>query len=175
MNSIIKAMEERRSYRKFKEEMPKKENLEQIIEAGLYAASGMGKQATVTIAVTNKEVRDKLAAVNCKIGGWPEGFDPFYGAPAVLIVLGDKNCLTHVYDGSLVIGNMLLAAHSLGLGSIWIHRAKEEFEMDEWKDLLKSLGVEGEWEGIGHCAVGYVEGDKPVAAKRREGRVYWVE
>lgn len=175
MNSIIKAMEERRSYRKFKEEMPKKENLEQIIEAGLYAANGMGKQATVTIAVTNKEVRDKLAAVNCKIGGWPEGFDPFYGAPAVLIVLGDKNCLTHVYDGSLVIGNMLLAAHSLGLGSIWIHRAKEEFEMDEWKDLLKSLGVEGEWEGIGHCAVGYVEGDKPVAAKRREGRVYWVE
>lgn len=175
MNSIIQAMEERRSYRKFKEEMPKKENLEQIIEAGLYAANGMGKQATVTIAITNKEVRDKLAAVNCKIGGWPEGFDPFYGAPAVLIVLGDKNCLTHVYDGSLVIGNMLLAAHSLGLGSIWIHRAKEEFEMDEWKDLLKSLGVEGEWEGIGHCAVGYVEGDKPVAAKRREGRVYWVE
>lgn len=93
----------------------------------------------------------------------------------MLIVLGDKNCLTHVYDGSLVIGNMLLAAHSLGLGSIWIHRAKEEFEMDEWKDLLKSLGVEGEWEGIGHCAVGYVEGDKPVVAKRREGRVYWVE
>ena len=175
MNSIIQAMEERRSYRKFKEEMPKKEDLEQIIEAGLYAANGMGKQATVTIAITNKEVRDKLAAVNCKIGGWPEGFDPFYGAPAVLIVLGDKNCLTHVYDGSLVIGNMLLAAHSLGLGSIWIHRAKEEFEMEEWIDLLKSLGVEGEWEGIGHCAVGYVEGDKPVAAKRREGRVYWVE
>lgn len=175
MNSIIKSMEERRSYRKFKEEMPKKEDLEQIIEAGLYAANGMGKQATVTIAITNKEVRDKLAAVNCKIGGWPEGFDPFYGAPAVLIVLGDKNCLTHVYDGSLVIGNMLLAAHSLGLGSIWIHRAKEEFEMDEWKDLLKSLGVEGEWEGIGHCAVGYVEGDKPAAAKRREDRVYWVE
>lgn len=83
--------------------------------------------------------------------------------------------ITHVYDGSLVIGNMLLAADSLGLGSIWIHRAKEEFEMDEWKDLLKSLGVEGEWEGIGHCAVGYVEGDKPAAAKRREGRVYWVE
>ena len=155
--------------------MPKKEDLEQIIEAGLYAANGMGKQATVTIAITNKEVRDKLAAVNCKIGGWPEGFDPFYGAPAVLIVLGDKNCLTHVYDGSLVIGNMLLAAHSLGLGSIWIHRAKEEFEMEEWIDLLKSLGVEGEWEGIGHCAVGYVEGDKPAAAKRREDRVYWVE
>jgi len=175
MNEIIKAMETRRSYRKFKGEMPKKEDLQQIIEAGLYAASGMGKQATVTLAITNKEVRDKLAAVNRKIGGWPDGFDPFYGAPAVLVVLGDKNCLTHVYDGSLVIGNMLLAAHSLGLGGIWIHRAKEEFEMDEWKELLKSLGVEGDWEGIGHCAVGYVEGDKPEAAKRKDGRVYWIE
>jgi hypothetical protein len=175
MNEIIKAMEERRSYRKFKGEMPKKEDLQQIIEAGLYAASGMGKQAAITLAITNKEVRDKLAAVNCKIGGWPEGFDPFYGAPAILVVLGDKSCLTHVYDGSLVMGNMLLAAHALGLGSIWIHRAKEEFEMEEWKELLKSLGVEGEWEGIGHCAVGYAEGDKPEAAKRKEGRVYWVE
>ncbi len=175
MNEVIKAMETRRSYRKFKREMPKKEDLQQIIKAGLYAASGMGKQATVTLAITNKEVRDKLAAVNCKIGGWPEGFDPFYGAPAVLVVLGDKNCLTHVYDGSLVIGNMLLAAHSLGLGGIWIHRAKEEFEMDEWKALLRSLGVEGDWEGIGHCAVGYVEGDKPEAAKRKDGRVYWIE
>ena len=175
MNEIIKAIEERRSHRKFKGEMPKKEDLQQIIEAGLYAASGMGKQATITLAITNKEVRDKLAAVNCKIGGWPEGFDPFYGAPAVLVVLADKNCFTHVYDGSLVMGNMLLAAHALGLGSIWIHRAKEEFEMEEWKELLKSLGVEGEWEGIGHCAVGYVEGDKPVAAQRKDGRVYWVE
>lgn len=155
--------------------MPKKEDLRQIIEAGLYAASGMGKQATITLAITNKEVRDKLAAVNCKIGGWPEGFDPFYGAPVVLVVLADKNCFTHVYDGSLVMGNILLAAHALGLGSIWIHRAKEEFEMEEWKELLKSLGVEGEWEGIGHCAVGYVEGDTPVAAQRKDGRVYWVE
>ena len=174
MNSMIEAMKERRSCRKFTEKMPPKGDLEQIIEAGLYAASGMGKQATVTLAITNKEVRDKLAAVNCRIGGWPEGFDPFYGAPAVLVVLGDADCVTHVYDGSLVLGNMLLAAHSLGLGSIWIHRAKEEFAMDEWKDLLKSLGVEGRWEGIGHCAVGYVAGEQPAAAKRRDGRVYWV-
>ena len=70
---------------------------------------------------------------------------------------------------------MLLAAHSLGLGSIWIHRAKEEFEMADWKDLLKSLGVQGEWEGIGHCVVGYVEGELPEAAKRKDGRIFWVE
>ena len=175
MNEIIKAMLERRSCRKFKAEMPKKEDLQQIVETGLFAANGKGEQSAIILAITNKEIRDKLADVNRKIGGWPEGFDPFYGAPAVFVVLADKNWITHVYDGSLVIGNMLLAAHSLGLGSIWIHRAKEEFEMAEWKELLKSLGAEGEWEGIGHCAVGYVEGELPEAAKRKDGRVFWVE
>ena len=175
MNDIIKAMEERRSIRKFKADMPLKNDIDQIIEAGLYAASGMGRQNVIIVAITNKKQRDELADDNRKIGGWPEGFDPFYGAPAVFVVLADKNWPTHVYDGSLVIGNMLLAAHSLGLGSIWIHRAKEEFEMADWKDLLKSLGVQGEWEGIGHCVVGYVEGELPEAAKRKDGRIFWVE
>ena len=175
MNDIIKAMEERRSIRKFKAEMPKKEDLEQIIEAGLYAANGMGKQAVITVAVTSKELRDKLSKVNCEIGGWKEGFDPFYGAPAILIVLAQKDWVNRVYDGSLVMGNMMRAAHSLGLGSIWIHRAKEEFEQEEWKKFLKDIGVEGEWEGIGHCAVGYIDGDAPKAAPRKEGRVFWAE
>lgn len=175
MNEIIKAMEERRSVRKFKADMPAKEDVEQIIEAGLYAANGRGKQATVTIAVTNKELRDKISAANCKIGGWDEGFDPFYGAPVILIVLADKNCRTGIYDGSLVMGNMMLAAHSLGLGSIWIHRAKEEFEMPEFQQLLKDLGIEGQWEGIGHCAVGFMDGDMPKAAERKDGRVFLLD
>ncbi len=175
MNEIIQAMEGRRSIRKFKAEMPARKDLEQIIEAGLYAASGKGKQAVITVAVTDRKVRDRLSAANCRIGGWPEGFDPFYGAPAILIVLADKNWPTHVYDGSLVLGNMMLAAHSLGLGSIWIHRAKEEFESEEWQQLLADLGVEGEWEGIGHCAVGYADGEIPEAAERKESRVFWVE
>ena len=175
MNEIIKAMEERRSIRKFKPEMPKKEDLQQIVEAGLYAANGMGRQATITVAVTNKELRDKLSAINCKIGGWDEGVDPFYGAPAILIVLAEKDWRNRVYDGSLVMGNMMLAAHSLGLGSIWIHRAKEEFEMPEYQQLLKELGVEGEWEGIGHCAVGYIDGEMPEAAEGKPNRVFWVE
>ena len=175
MNEIIKAMEERRSIRKFKPEMPKKEDLQQIVEAGLYAANGMGRQATITVAVTNKELRDKLSAINCKIGGWDEGVDPFYGAPTILIVLAEKDWRNRVYDGSLVMGNMMLAAHSLGLGSIWIHRAKEEFEMPEYQQLLKELGVEGEWEGIGHCAVGYIDGEMPEAAERKPNRVFWVE
>ena len=175
MNDIIKAMEERRSIRNFRPEMPKKEDLEQIIEAGLYAANGMGLQNTIIVAVTNRELRDRIAETNREIGGWAEGFDPFYGAPAILIVLAEKDSRNRVYDGSLVMGNLMLAAHSLGLGSIWIHRAKQEFEMPEYQQLLKDLGIEGEWEGIGHCAVGYTKGEIPKAAERKPGRVYWAE
>lgn len=175
MNEIIKAMKERRSIRKFKAEMPPKTDIEQITEAGLYAANGMGKQATVTVAVTNKELRDKISEINRKIGGWEEGFDPFYGAPVILIVLAEKNWSNRVYDGSLVMGNMMLAAHSLGLGSIWIHRAKEEFEQKELQKLLSDIGIEGEWEGIGHCAVGYIDGEIPKAAERKKDRIFWVE
>ena len=175
MNEIIKAMEERRSIRRFKAELPRKEDLAQIMEAGLYAANGRGQQAALVIAVTNPALREKLVKANAEIGGWPGDFDPFYGAPAILIVLGNKACRTHLYDGSLVLGNMMLAAHSLGLGSIWIHRAKEEFEQDTWKKLLADLGIAGEWEGIGHCAVGYIDGTAPQAAPRKDGRVFWVE
>ena len=180
MNEIIKAMKERRSIRKFKADTPPKADIEQIIEAGLYAANGRGKQAVITIAVTQKELRDKISSDNCAIGGWNADFDPFYGAPVILMVLAQKDCPTCVYetcdyDGSLVMGNMMLAAHSLGLGSIWIHRAKEESEREDYRELLKALGAEGEWEGIGHCAVGYVDGDYPSAPPRKDNRVFWVE
>lgn len=175
MSEIIKAMKERRSIRKYKSDMPSKDDLKQIIEAGLYAANGMGKQSAIIVAVTNKELRDRLSKVNAKIGGWDEEFDPFYGAPAILIVLADKTWVNRVYDGSLVMGNMMLAAYSLNLGSIWIHRAREEFELPEYKTLLNELGIDGEWEGIGHCAVGYVDGKIPQAAKRKDNRVFWVD
>ena len=175
MNEIIKAMKERRSIRKFKAELPSKADLEQIVEAGLYAASGMGKQATKVIVVTDKKLRDKIMEMNRKVGGWDKGFDPFYGAPAMIIVLGELENGNRVYDGSLVMGNLMLAAHSLGLGSIWIHRAREEFESDEGKEILKALSIEGEWEGIGHCAVGYMDGELPKPAPRKDGRVVWTE
>jgi nitroreductase len=175
MNDIIKAMEERRSIRKFKPDMPKKEDIEQIIEAGLYAANGQAKQAAIIVAVTNKEIRDRLSKDNLRVVGKEPVSDPFYGAPVILIALADKSCATSVYDASLVMGNMMLAAHSLGLGSIWIHRAKEEFETDEWKKFLKDLGAEGDYEGVGHCAVGYIDGEIPAPQKRKEGRVFWAE
>lgn len=174
MNETINALKQRRSIRGFTPEMPKKEDIDAIIDAGLYAANGRGKQAVITIAVTDKQTRDRLSDDNRKIGGWDEGFDPFYGAPAILIVLADKSVPTYIYDGSLVMGNLMNAAYSLGLGSIWIHRAKEEFEQPYYKELLKSLGIEGEWEGIGHVALGYPAGDTPAPAPRKEGRVYYI-
>ena len=174
MNEVIKVMQERRSVRKFKSDMPLKSDIEQIIDAGLHAPSGKNMQSAKIIAITNKKLRDEISALNCKIGGWNEDFDPFYNAPVILMVIADKSFPTSIYDGSLVMGNMMLAAHSLGLGSIWIHRAKEEFELPEWKQFLSDLGVSGEWEGIGHCAVGYADCDLPKAAERKDGRVIWV-
>ncbi|MBR5091236.1 MAG: nitroreductase [Ruminiclostridium sp.] len=163
----------RRSIRKYKSDMIPKDIIGKIIEAGTYAPTGMNRQSPVIIAVTNKELRDRLSALNARIMGVDT--DPFYNAPIVLIVLANKEFPTYLYDGSLVMGNLMLAAHSLGLGSIRIHRAREEFEMPEYKKLLGDLGVEGNWEGIGHCAIGYIDGEAPAAAKRKDGRVFWVE
>ena len=174
MNETLKVLETRRSCRKFKPDMIKDEELQAIVKAGTYAATGMGKQSPIIIAVTDKELRDKISEVNRKIGGWNEGFDPFYGAPVILIVLADKNVSTHVYDGSLVMGNLMNAAESLGVASIWIHRAKEEFESEFGKELLKKLGVEGDFEGIGHCALGYAAEPAKDAAPRKTNYVYYI-
>ena len=168
MNNIIENMITRRSVRKYKKDMISKE------KAGTYAPTGMNMQSPIIIAITNKEVRDKLSKLNAKILG-NESVDPFYGAPVVLVVLVDKNCATPVYDGSLVMGNLMNAAHSLGIGSCWIHRAKEEFEMEEGKELLKSLGIEGNYEGIGHCILGYTDGEEPQAKSRKENYVYYLD
>ena len=175
MNETLQVLKNRRSCRAFKPDMVKEEDLKEIIEAGTYAPNGMGMQSPIIIAVTDKKLRDRIAEENRKIGGWKEGFDPFYGAPVILIVLADKAMPTHVYDGSLVMGNLMLAAKDAGLGSCWIHRAREEFESEEGKALLKSLGITGDYEGIGHCVLGYVDGDEPEAAPRKDDYVYYVE
>ena len=174
MNEVIKVLENRRSCRKFKPDMVSDEELKTILEAGTYAATGMGKQSPIIIAVTDPKLRDEIAEENRKIGGWKEGFDPFYGAPVILIVLADKSVPTYIYDGSLVLGNLMNAAESLGVGSIWIHRAREEFESDFGKNILKKLGIEGDYEGIGHCALGYSDGAERKAAPRKENYVYYM-
>ena len=172
MSEVINNMKTRRSIRKYKPDMIPEDVLNRIIEAGTYAATGMGKQSPIIIAVTNKEIRDKFSKMNAEIMGVDS--DPFYGAPVVLIVLADKARPTYVYDGSLVMGNLMLAAHAEGIGSCWIHRAKEEFESAEGKAFLKSLGIEGDYEGIGHCVLGYTDGEEPKAMPRKENYVYCV-
>lgn len=173
MSDVLETIKSRRSIRKYKSDMVPQDKLEKIIEAGTYAATGMGKQSPIIVAVTNKELRDKLSAMNAKIMG--TNTDPFYGAPVVLIVLADKSRPTYLYDGSLVMGNLMLEAEAQGIGSCWIHRAKEEFESEEGKEILKSLGIEGDYEGIGHCVLGYADGAAPKAAPRKDSYVYYVK
>lgn len=172
-NKMLDLIKSRRSIRKFKPDMISREIIDQIVTAGTYGATGMNKQSPIIIAVTDKTVRDRLSKLNAEIMGTTS--DPFYGAPVVLIVLADKNCVTRVYDGSLVMGNLMLAAHSFGIGSCWIHRAKEEFERPEGKELLKSLGIEGDYEGIGHCVLGYVDGEYPTTPARKANWVYYID
>ena len=172
-NEVLNAIKTRRSIRKSKAEQITDEQLDAILEAGTYAATGMGKQSPVIVVVQKPELIAKLSKMNAAVMGTTS--DPFYGAPTVLIVLADPERGTYVEDGSLVMGNLMLAAKDAGLGSCWIHRAKEEFESEEGKALLKSLGITGDYEGIGHCVLGYVNGDEPEAAPRKDDYVYYVE
>lgn len=173
MNAELQALKERRSVRKYKADMVPQELIDQVIDAGLYAASGHGTQEVIIVAVTNKEVRDKLAQMNREILG--TSIDSFYGASVVLVVLGPKSNKLTPYDGSLVMGNLMQAAHAVGLGSCWINRAKEEFASEEGKQLLKEWGIEGEYEGVGHCILGYADGPVPQAAPRKANRVFYVK
>ncbi len=169
MSETLTILKTRRSCRAYKPELIEEEKLNAIIEAGTYAATGMGKQSPIIIAVTDKALRDRLSKMNASILG--ADMDPFYGAPELLIVLANKDIPTYIYDGSLVMGNLMNAAADLGVASCWIHRAKEEFESEEGKALLKELGIEGNYEGIGHLVLGYAAKPEGPAAPRKEGYV----
>ncbi|MDO4496678.1 MAG: nitroreductase [Bacteroidales bacterium] len=182
MNETISNIISRRSVKKYLDKTVPAELIEQVVKAGTYAPSGMNKQSSIILAVTNKEMRDKLSRMNLEIltgNGLHASSghsDPFYGAPVVLVVLAKKDCGTRVYDGSLVMENMMVAAQSLGLGSCWIHRAKETFETEEGKNMLRELGIGEEYEGIGNCILGYAAPDalKP-QAERKKDYVIWVK
>ena len=178
MSSALSMIKNRRSVRSFKDEMIPRDVLESIVEAGTYAASGMNSQSAIILAVTNRALRDHLSRINAEIltaAGRDGSRDPFYGAPVVLVVLADKNVPTCIHDGSLVMGNLMLAASELGVGSCWIHRAKETFESEEGREILAALGVTGDYIGVGNCVLGYVQGDVPAAKQRKENYVYWAE
>ena len=169
----MQAMLTRKSIKKYKPDPVARELIEQIIEAGLNAPSGLNKQSPIILVVTDKQVRDELSKLNAGKDPFFRA-DPFYGAPVVLVVLADKSVPTYPYDGPLVMENLMLAAHALGLGACWIHRAKETFEMPEGKAILKKLGLDGEYEGIGNCVLGYADID-PEKKPRKENRVFWIE
>ena len=165
-NAAIENMKTRRSVRKFRSDAVPRDLLEQVVEAGTFAASGHDRQPWAIITVADPDVIARLSADNATFFDMPVR-DPFYGAPAVIIVLTRTFTPTYLYDGSLALGNMMLAAHSLGLGSCWINRCRETFELPEWQDWLRQLGVEGEYEGIGNLALGFPEGE-PAPAKPRK-------
>ncbi|MER2182574.1 MAG: nitroreductase [Clostridia bacterium] len=170
MNEALKVLTERRSCRSYKPDPIPAEILDQILKAGTYAATGMGKQSPIMIAVTDRKTRDRLSKMNADVMGASN--DPFYGAPVVIVVLANRAVPTYLYDGSLVMGNLMNAAHSLGIASCWIHRAKEEFDSAEGKAILKDLGIEGDYEGIGHCILGYAAQENMTAAPRKDNYIY---
>ncbi|MBR6807653.1 MAG: nitroreductase [Clostridia bacterium] len=157
MNETLETMLARKSCRSFKKEQIKDEELRAVVDAGLAAPSGRNLQPTLIIAVQDRETIDKLSRLNAAVMGVDS--DPFYGAPTVVVVLAKKSSRTSLEDGSLVLGNMLLAAYSIGLGSCWIHRARETFESEEGKALLAEWGIDGEVYGVGNCILGYPDGE----------------
>ena len=173
-NAVLQAIRTRRSVKAYLPDAVPQEKLDAILQAGLYAASGMNRQSAIVLCVTDPEVRNQLSRMNAAVMG-AEGRDPFYGAPCVLVVLADRNVPTGVYDGSLMLGNMMLAAHAEGLGSCWIHRAKEEFDSEFGRALLRKWEIDGDYEGIGHCILGYADGDAPQAKERKADYIHIVE
>ena len=166
MNQVIESMLSRRSVRSFVDKPIDEKDLDTILECGLFAANGRGLQSAMMVLV--KEVIQELSKMNAEVMGATK--DPFFGAPYVIVVLADPSNRTYIEDGSLVMGNMMLAAHSLGIGSCWIHRAKQVMESERGMELKKQWGVDPSYVGIGNLILGYTEAE-PVAAPRKEGRI----
>ena len=169
MNETISCLLNRRSVRAYRPEQIKPAELEEILQAGLYAPSAMNRQSAVMLVIQDRETISMLSRLNAEVMG--RDTDPFYGAPTVIVVLADKNAPNHVQDASLVMGNLMNAAFSLGVDSCWINRAREVFEMPEAKALLREKGISDDYVGVGNCILGYRSGELPAAPPRREGRI----
>lgn len=170
MNETLKTLKERRSVRKYQAKQITDRELDAILEAGLWAPSGMNVQTTTLVVVQDPETIAKLEQGNAAIMGNPDA-KPFYGAPTVVVVLSDGENRNWLQDGSLVMGNLMNAAASLNVASCWINRAREYYETEEGRELLKQWGLPETYRGVGNCILGYAEGDLPAARPRKEGRV----
>jgi nitroreductase len=170
-HQVIEVLTTRRSVRSYQKKQVEEAALQEILEAGKYAATGRGRQSPIMLVVQNDEMREQLRRMNAEIMGTPDA-DPFYGAPTIIIVLADRSVPTCVEDGSLVLGNLMNAAHAVGVDSCWIHRARQEFESEEGKALLRRLGIEGDYIGVGHLILGYRDGELPSPKPRKQNYVY---
>ena len=173
MKETIQDLTTRRSVKKYQPTQINRADLEKILKAGMNAPSGMGRQSAVMVVVQEPDTVKQLSRMNAEVMGVHT--DPFYGAPTVIVVFADKEVPTCKEDGSLVMGNLLNAAHALGLGSCWVHRAKEVFDSAEGKALMKKWGLKDSLEGIGHCILGYGEGPEPAEKPRKDGYVVWAD
>lgn len=171
-NPALENLLTRRAVRSYTDSVPPLELIQKIVEAGTYAPTGSGRQSPIIIAVTDKQTRDLLSRMNAAVMGSDK--DPFYGAPVVLVVLADRSKSTYLYDGSLVMGNLMNGANAVGLGSCWIHRAKVVFDTPEGKQLLRQWGIEGDYEGIGNCIIGYPKGEIPAPKPRKADYVRFI-
>lgn len=171
-NQTLQTLKTRRSVRKYLPGQVEEDALQAILEAGTYAATGMNRQSPIIICVQDPAVRETLRRLNAAVMG--NDGDPFYGAPTVVCVLADRSVTTHVEDASLVIGNMMNAAFSVDVDSCWIHRAKQVFDTDEGKALLKQWGIEGDYVGVGNLILGYRDGEMPPARPRKDNYIYRV-
>ncbi len=170
MNETLKTLTTRRSVRSYKYQQVPKEIIDQILQAGLYAPTGRNSRDTLFLVVTNKEIRDKISAMNARVMGADS--DPFYGAPCVIVVFADRTRHTYLEDGSIAMANLMNGAFSLGVDSCWIHRAKEVFESEEGRELARTLGVPDNYIGIGNCILGYGDCQLPKPAERTQPIIF---
>lgn len=170
MNDVVKTLKERRSIRKYKEEQITEDELNTILECGIYAPSGKNKQSCLIVVIQNRDLISKLAKINGSFVN-KVGLNPFYDAPTLVIVFGDKNISTYREDGSAIITNMINAAHSIGVSSCWIHRAKETFDTEEGKKLMSEWGISSHYEGIGNCVLGYADCELPKPLPRKDNYI----
>ena len=171
--AVLQSLQTRRSVRSYLPKQVEEAALEAVLTAGTWAPTGMNRQAPVIVAVQDAAAVARLSALNAAVMGSEK--DPFYGAPTVLVVLADPEVRTWVEDGALVMGNLMNAAHAVGLASCWIHRAREVFDSAEGKALLKEWGLPETLRGVGHCILGYADGPLPEARPRKDGYVVRVK
>lgn len=182
MESTLEDLKSRRSVRKFSEKVVSRDDLEKILEVATYAPTGLGAQSPKILVIQRKDIIDRISKWN--LSYFPEDikeqldddYNPFFGASTLIIVLADGNAHTCVEDGSLVIGNILNAAHAIGIGGCWIHRAREEFDSLQGKELLKVWGIPENYIGIGHVILGYPASDfEPRITPRKDDYIVYLD